>query len=216
MKMFGMHRLLQRIEMARGKSAHAAAAKPPAAKPPAGSASAASTQKRPTAASTPIALPESVSKLAWPLFIVVAAVVLLRHILPMLAELTPPGVDLQAVHRLAEQKVLSESHGCKDPNVCKGMGCPSGWTTGLAPNDPCKCICVRLQAITPWDEERKKKEAEKASLSAGQQQQAQQSQQQQQSQEQQPGGDPSGAAAPSHHAIPEQGREAAAEGTESS
>ena len=82
--------------------------------------------------------------------------VLLKWVLPALAELTPPGISLEDVKRAADEKLLYESAGC--PDACKGLVCPTGWKTSRKPENPCKCICARKQGHirTPWDEEREK------------------------------------------------------------
>ena len=88
-----------------------------------------------------------------PLLWMLTIYVLYKWILPWLADLTPPGVDLELIKREAEQRALLKKDKCA--TVCDGMTCPDGWTTGRAPDDRCKCICVRKDPnkATEWDKE---------------------------------------------------------------
>lgn len=99
---------------------------------------------------------------AKPAAYIFATYLLFALILPFLANLTPPGVDPKMVALLAEVPAPTgvPAH-CED--ACKGMGCPAGWTTARAPDNPCKCICARVDPRskgTPWDEEQKQKQQE--------------------------------------------------------
>ena len=79
---------------------------------------------------------------------------LFRWALPALADLTPPGVDMEQVRVAIEEEAQAAHSGC--PDACKGMSCPAGWTTGRDANDACKCVCKRInpQKLTAWDAER--------------------------------------------------------------
>ena len=92
---------------------------------------------------------------------ILALFVVFKWFLPWIADMTPPGVDPRRVAAAAHEQAIAATKGCAD--ACRGMACPAGWTTGRAPDDPCKCICVRLDpgSSTPWDEERKKAAAAK-------------------------------------------------------
>jgi len=81
-----------------------------------------------------------------------------KWMLPALAAVTPPGVDLEAVKASAEYHVEVAKAGCGDP--CKAMSCPPGWKTALHAQDPCKCICARVEAATAWDAAQREKEKE--------------------------------------------------------
>jgi hypothetical protein len=81
-----------------------------------------------------------------------------KWMLPALAAVTPPGVDLEAVKASAEYHVEVAKAGCGDP--CKAMSCPAGWKTALHAQDPCKCICARVEAATAWDAAQREKEKE--------------------------------------------------------
>ena len=81
-----------------------------------------------------------------------------KWVLPALAAVTPPGVDLEAVKASAEYHVEVAKAGCGDP--CKAMSCPPGWKTALHAQDPCKCICARVEAATAWDAAQREKEKE--------------------------------------------------------
>ena len=97
--------------------------------------------------------------------------------LPWLAELTPPGVDPKAVAAASSfpPTPLRGPRARTRATEC----CPKGWSTGRAPDDPCKCICVRddpTGRATEWDLERQKKqkmmEEEEARISGGEAAQA--------------------------------------------
>ena len=81
-----------------------------------------------------------------------------KWVLPALAAVTPPGVDLEAVKASAEYHVEVAKAGCGDP--CKAMSCPAGWKTALHAQDPCKCICARVEAATAWDAAQREREKE--------------------------------------------------------
>ena len=158
--------------MSRGK-----AAKPPqAAKAPPAS-------NKSTAGSSSSTPPISVVQLLQPIFKpvlgILAVYLLFSTVLPWLAELTPPGVDPKAVAAAASELPADTIARTACENACHGMGCPKGWSTGRAPDDPCKCICVRddpTGRATEWDLERQKKqkmmEEEEARISGGEAAQA--------------------------------------------
>jgi hypothetical protein len=88
-----------------------------------------------------------------PVIMLLLIAVTFRYVLPFLADLTPPGVDIKLIRQEAEKRALRAKDKCA--SVCDGMSCPEGWETGRSPEDHCKCICVRkdpLQA-TKWDKE---------------------------------------------------------------
>ena len=85
---------------------------------------------------------------------VLATYLLFASVLPWLADLTPPGVNMSVVaEALVETVELQEC-----PGACARMTCPSGWVTGLSPKEHCKCICKRAEPgrATEWDLERQK------------------------------------------------------------
>eukprot|EP00320_Phaeocystis_rex_P020470 CAMPEP_0119082906 /NCGR_PEP_ID=MMETSP1178-20130426/123492_1 /TAXON_ID=33656 /ORGANISM="unid sp, Strain CCMP2000" /LENGTH=167 /DNA_ID=CAMNT_0007065723 /DNA_START=55 /DNA_END=558 /DNA_ORIENTATION=+ len=88
-----------------------------------------------------------------PIFILLALVVMFKWILPFLAELTPPGVDIHQIQAEAVKRAARVKDKCA--NVCDGMNCPAGWDTGTSPEDHCKCICVRKDPTkaTAWDKD---------------------------------------------------------------
>ena len=75
-------------------------------------------------------------------------------VLPWLAELPPPGVDMELVLRMENETLSAAQQGCT--KSCNGMSCPTGWMTKLD-MEKCKCICKRTDdsKVTPWDLERK-------------------------------------------------------------
>ncbi|KAL3924712.1 MAG: hypothetical protein SGPRY_003837 [Prymnesium sp.] len=79
---------------------------------------------------------------------------LLAFLLPWLAELTPPGVNMTLV---AEEVELKKNGKC--PGACDKLVCPVGWTTSLSSDGSCKCICTRLDPnkLTEWDLKNKAK-----------------------------------------------------------
>ena len=81
-----------------------------------------------------------------------AIVVLFRWILPYLADLAPPGVDLAEAERARVSRLAENVDQCA--HACDGLRCPDGWTTAL--EESCECICKRIDAAkrTRWDEER--------------------------------------------------------------
>jgi hypothetical protein len=95
---------------------------------------------------------------AWPAFSLITVYLLFVLVLPTLADLTPPGVDAKLVAAAANQEAVGAREGCAD--ACKGMGCPTGWTTARSPDDVCKCICARIDpgVATPWDGQQKTKQ----------------------------------------------------------
>ena len=95
------------------------------------------------------------------------SLVMFKWILPALADMTPPGVDPLLVAAVAEEKSRLATHGCDE--ACSGMACPAGWTTGRSPDNPCKCICKRLEAgkKTDWDLQRERAAAGAGPLSGG-------------------------------------------------
>ena len=108
-----------------------------------------------------------------------AAYILFAFILPALADMTPPGVDPKLVAVVAEQQAIGVRAGCEE--ACKGMGCPAGWMTARSPDDPCKCICARVDpsnANTAWDEQQRASQ-QKAAQQQPQQEQPQSSEQSQ-------------------------------------
>jgi len=86
---------------------------------------------------------------------------LFQRALPALAALTPPGVDAKDVLAAAEDHARAAAAGCAD--ACAGMSCPAGWKTARHAEDPCKCICARVDTSvsTPWDDARKRELAGK-------------------------------------------------------
>ena len=62
-------------------------------------------------------------------------------------------MDVALIQREAEARAIRAKDKCA--TVCDGMTCPDGWTTGRAPDDQCKCICVRRDPsqATQWDKE---------------------------------------------------------------
>ena len=120
----------------------------------------------PVLAQTPSRLSNVAAAYGWPVLYAIVACLIMGVGLPALAEMTPPGVDAQEVAKLAVDKAVAGKHGC-GVDVCKGMGCPAGWTTGRNQNDPCKCACIRVQQNTPWDEEQKQKEQAKRARMEG-------------------------------------------------
>lgn len=95
------------------------------------------------------------------LLLLASTYVLFWHVLPYLAEATPAGIDMDQllrdaakVHEAQRRKeATNPSQHCPKGNPCKGMSCPGGWMTGLKPELPCECQCVRLDAKKPtrWD-----------------------------------------------------------------
>lgn len=115
-----------------------------------------------------VALLQRGQLLLWPLCIFL----LVRIVLPALADITPPGVSLAAVRAAAERGAAEKpanawrpsaasgaDHACQ--HKCVGLRCPEGWTT--APkrdaDGACKCICARLEDDTAWDRERREQQA---------------------------------------------------------
>lgn len=96
--------------------------------------------------------------LVTPVLLVLSTYLLFAFFLPFLANLTPPGVDPKAVADAVEAKIALAARGCEDS--CRGLSCPSGWTTARDKHDVCKCICVRIDPTikTAWDLERARKE----------------------------------------------------------
>ena len=100
--------------------------------------------------------------------LVLGAYVLFALFLPWLAALTPPGVNMSLVAEDAEAK-LHPAAAAKDCHgVCDALTCPAGWTTALSPDDPCKCICKRLETgkVTDWDLQQRAQTATAASARA--------------------------------------------------
>ena len=164
-------RPLGRDRMSRGK-----AAKPPqAAKAPASNKSTAGS----SSSTPPISVVGLIQPIFKPVLGILAVYLLFSTVLPWLAELTPPGVDPKAVAAAASELPADTIARTACENACHGMGCPKGWSTGRAPDDPCKCICVRddpTGRATEWDLERQKKqkmmEEEEARISGGEAAQA--------------------------------------------
>lgn len=78
-------------------------------------------------------------------------------VLPWLAALTPPGVNMTLVAAIQRDAIANQCQG-----ACDALSCPVGWRTALAPELPCKCVCKRIdpKLETAWDlEERARKEA---------------------------------------------------------
>ena len=90
----------------------------------------------------------------WPRIALALAtiVVLFRWLLPYIADLAPPGVDLAEAERARLARLAKDDDECS--HACDGLRCPEGWTTAL--EDSCQCICKRLDATkrTRWDDER--------------------------------------------------------------
>ena len=119
------------------------------AKPPTARSSAA-----PTAHSKGLSTSELLTPILKPTLGLAGLYILFSFILPALADLTPPGVDPKELHAMVKEQTALVKAGCT--TTCEGLGCPSGWTTARAPNDPCKCICARIdpnKKDTPWDKE---------------------------------------------------------------
>ena len=87
------------------------------------------------------AWPRVLTQAKRPTLIVVTLFVMFKWILPYLADLTPPGVDVQLIQAEAVKRAARAKDKCA--TVCDGMNCPAGWQTGRSPEDHCKCICVR-------------------------------------------------------------------------
>jgi len=123
---------------------------------------------------------------AWPALSVLAVYVLFALVLPALADITPPGVDPKLVAAAAAQEAVGVREGCAD--ACKGMGCPTGWTTARSPDDVCKCICARVDpgAATPWDSQQKAKQEHTAVQQPSPPHEQALEEQQQRSQQEQP------------------------------
>lgn len=97
------------------------------------------------------AWPRVLTQAKRPTLIVVTLFVMFKWILPYLADLTPPGVDVQLIQAEAVKRAARAKDKCA--TVCDGMNCPAGWQTGRSPEDHCKCICVRTDPskATAWD-----------------------------------------------------------------
>ena len=97
------------------------------------------------------AWPRVLTQAKRPTLIVVTLFVMFKCILPYLADLTPPGVDVQLIQAEAVKRAARAKDKCA--TVCDGMNCPAGWQTGRSPEDHCKCICVRTDPskATAWD-----------------------------------------------------------------
>eukprot|EP00310_Coccolithus_braarudii_P017143 CAMPEP_0183336158 /NCGR_PEP_ID=MMETSP0164_2-20130417/4226_1 /TAXON_ID=221442 /ORGANISM="Coccolithus pelagicus ssp braarudi, Strain PLY182g" /LENGTH=149 /DNA_ID=CAMNT_0025505631 /DNA_START=78 /DNA_END=527 /DNA_ORIENTATION=+ len=83
-------------------------------------------------------------------------------VLPFLADLTPPGVDLKAMAEpRARRAPTHKSPNTHIPKECKtscdGLHCPDGWLVDRSPDDACKCICSRADPakLTRWDQQQK-------------------------------------------------------------
>ena len=134
------------------------AAKKPVARPAKASAGAA----KAAAHSKPL-LGERAASLVWFLGSLALGVALLCYVLPFLAELAPPGVNLMAMAEQPDPRIGRDtkySDGfvtCPGkPDPCDGMKCPDGWMTSRKPNEPCTCICKRAVEgeETEWDRQR--------------------------------------------------------------
>ena len=88
-----------------------------------------------------------------PILIFVTLFVMFKWMLPYLAELTPPGVNVHQIQVEAVKRAARAKDKCA--TVCDGMNCPAGWETGRSPEDHCKCICVRKDPsqATVWDKD---------------------------------------------------------------
>ena len=88
-----------------------------------------------------------------PILIVMMLFVMFKWMLPYLAELTPPGVNVHQIQVEAVKRAARAKDKCA--TVCDGMNCPVGWETGRSPEDHCKCICVRKDPskATVWDKD---------------------------------------------------------------
>ena len=88
-----------------------------------------------------------------PIVIILILVVMFKWILPYLAELTPPGVDIHQIQVEAVKRAARVKDKCA--TVCDGMNCPAGWDTRRSPEDHCKCICARKDPAkaTVWDKD---------------------------------------------------------------
>ena len=88
-----------------------------------------------------------------PILIVMTLFVMFKWMLPYLAELTPPGVNVHQIQVEAVKRAARAKDKCA--TVCDGMNCPVGWETGRSPEDHCKCICVRKDPskATVWDKD---------------------------------------------------------------
>ena len=114
-----------------------------------------------------VALLQRSQILLWPLCLFL----LVRFVLPALADITPPGVSLAAVRAAAEAAGRSRRTrggrrrwGADRVPAVRRIACPEGWTT--APkrdaDGSCKCICARLEDDTAWDRERREQQAKLA------------------------------------------------------
>ena len=104
-------------------------------------------------AGLPSGLSSTLSAVKLPTLWIIIVFVTFKWCLPFLAELTPPGVDVDLIKREAQERAERAKDRCA--TVCDGMTCPEGWTTGRSPEDSCKCICVRKDptTATAWDKE---------------------------------------------------------------
>jgi len=133
------------------------ASKPPQAKPK-------QTTQTTHAAATSLSITAMSKRHAHTALLVLLVYVAFKWLLPWLAALTPPGINPEQVAQAAERQMRQAVAGCEDP--CKGMNCPDGWTTGLKPDDECKCICVRQdpKKLTKWDLEKTAKQPPKETI----------------------------------------------------
>ena len=121
------------------------------------------------AASLPSRSQERAGALVRALLCLCASFVLVCYVLPYLAELTPPGVDLSATpaqdpatHRTSKSfPAEAIPKGCE--TSCDNLHCPDGWFVDRSPDDPCKCICVRSDPaqMTLWDLQQRASKAER-------------------------------------------------------
>merc|ERR1712166_55711 len=66
-----------------------------------------------------------------PILIFVMLFVMFKWMLPYLAELTPPGVNVHQIQVEAVNRAARAKDRCA--TVCDGMNCPVGWETGRSP-----------------------------------------------------------------------------------
>ena len=92
-----------------------------------------------------------------------AALLCCRYLLPLLANLTPPGVSADPPADARQARTLSTAAE-KCSHACDGLRCPDGWQTVRDPADECKCICSRSSpgVRTQWDEDRARRIAAEA------------------------------------------------------
>lgn len=69
-----------------------------------------------------------------------------------------PPADRVSPGRNSRSADRGQGNILKCPNACQGLRCPIGWGVAHAADALCRCVCVRREAVTPWDIERQKQE----------------------------------------------------------